>query len=220
MSYFVEEVGLDRIKPGLPLEVEMKSGPGFTGGKFKSTVEAVDGTFVKAGMPSLKGRLIPIPQGFTARLTAVDRMSLYIFYAKVVENTEEEGIPITIFKISSKIRRVQRRKFLRIEFVGRGVLTISGKEDEMVTFMTLNISAGGLKIATQTPIEIGTVVRLRMKISEGLELRDVEARIVRNEGEQSGIHKYGVSFFNVSPSVQDKITKFVFRLEMKSKGGS
>jgi len=219
LAYFLEEVDIGRIKPGMPLRIEVSSIPGFTGGEFKSKVEDIIENSLKAAMPSLKGRLVPIPVGITARISAIDKKSLYVFYGTVSKNEEEGNIPITIFSIRGKIRRVQRRRFLRIQFVSRGTLRISGAEED-IPFMSLDVSAGGMKIATMAKLEVGIKVSVDFKFEEGLELKKQEATILREVKSESGdFHTYGIAFFNMPLSMQDKIMKFVFKLELKSKGG-
>jgi len=219
LAYFLEEVGVERIKPGMPLRIEVSSIPGFTGGDFKSKVEDIVDNLLKAGMPSMKGRLVPMPVGITARISAVDKKSLYVFYGYVLKNEEEGNIPITVFNIRGKIRRIQRRRFLRIQFVSQGALRILGT-DERVPFMTLDVSAGGMKIATKSRLEIGVMVGVDFKFEEGLELKNQEATILREgRSESEDLHVYGIAFLNMPFSMQDKIMKFVFKLELKSKGG-
>ena len=222
MAYFLEEVDVSRIKPGLPLRIEVSSTVGFSGGEFKSSVEDVKNGIVEASMPSLKGRLVPFPIGMTVRLSAVDKMSLYVFYGAVIENKEEDGIPVTLFKIQGKIRRVQRRRFLRIKFVSSGILGIP-ETGEKSPFMSLDVSAGGMRIATKAHLDVDMIVRINFEFEEGLELKNQEAKVVREIEEdenERGIHSYGISFFNVPLSMQDKIMRFVFKLELKSRGGN
>ncbi len=221
MAYFLEEVDVSKLKPGLPLRIEASSALGFSGGIFKSTIEDVQTDVVKAAMPSLKGRLVPFPVGLTARISAVDKMSLYVFYATALENKEEDGLPITLFKIQGKIRRVQRRRFLRIRFVSQG--TLLTPEGENIPFMSFDVSAGGMKIGVRSHLEVGTIVRVNFQFEENLELTNQEAKIIRkveDEKRNLDVSYYALEFFNMPLSMQDRIMRFVFKLELKSRGGN
>lgn len=219
LSYFSEEVGIDKIKVGLPLKVEVGSTNEFSGGEFKSTVSDVMGDTIKAGMPSLKGRFIPIPVGMMARLSAIDQGSVYVFYAVSVENVEEEKIPITVFKMRSKIRRVQRRRFLRIEYVAKGTFKVAGT-DEIQEFMTRDISAGGMRILTKSKIDLGQIAIFNMILEEDVKIQEQQGQFVREiPTESSDLREYGVSFLNVPSSLEDRITRFAFKLELKLRGG-
>ena len=220
MAYFLEEVDISKIKPGLPLRIEASSVAGFTGGNFKSKVEDVEDYIVKAAMPSLKGRLVPFPVGLIARVSAIDKISLYVFYGVVLENREEDKLPLTLFKIRGKIRRVQRRRFLRIKFISNG--TMKTPENEEVSFISLDISAGGMKIGVNKPLTVGTIVKVNFQFEEDLFLTNQEAKIVRKfEGKDTtnGVFYYGLEFFNMPLSTQDRIMRFIFKLELKSRGG-
>ncbi len=222
MAYFLEEVDISRIKPGLPLRIEVSSTIGFSGGIFKSNVEDVKNGIVEASMPSLSGRLVPFPAGMIVRLSAVDKMSLYVFYGVVIENEEEDGIPVTFFKIRGKIRRVQRRRFLRIKFVSNGMLEMS-ETGEKSPFTSLDISAGGMKIVTEARLNSDMIVRINFEFEEGLEFKNQEAKVVREIKEienEKDLLSYGLSFFGVPLSMQDKIMRFIFKLELKSRGGN
>ncbi len=221
MAYFLEEVGVDKLKPGLPLRIEASSALGFTGGTFKSSIEDVSGDVVEAAMPSLKGRLVPFPVGLTARLSVVDKMSLYVFYGVVLENKEVNGLPLTFFRIQGKIRRVQRRRFLRLKFVSQG--TVITPENRAVPFVSFDVSAGGMKIGVKTRLQVGTIVRINFRFDETLELVNQEAKVIReieSEEKSTGIYYYGIEFFNMPLSTQDKIMRFIFKLELKSRGGN
>ncbi len=220
LAYFSEEVDIDRIKPGLPLKVEVSSTKDFSGGTFKSTVDDIDGKIIKAGMPSLNGRFVPIPPGTMVRISATDQGSVYVFYASVISNNTEGGMNVTTFMVRSAVRRVQRRRFLRFEFVKTGTMKIAGT-DEIFEFMTKDLSAGGLRVVTKARIDTGQIVLINLIIGEDLFLKDQQSQIVRNfEIESSDLREYGITFLNMPSSMEDRITRFVFKLELKARGGN
>jgi c-di-GMP-binding flagellar brake protein YcgR len=219
LAYFFEEVDINHIKPGLPLKIEVSSTNEFSGGEFKSTVDDIQGDLLKAGMPSLKGRFVPIPIGMMARISAVDQSSVYVFYASVLSNGEENGMTVTTFKLRSTIRRVQRRRFLRFEFIMNGTLKVAGT-DQVYDFMTKDISAGGLRILMKANVDLGQIVLVTLDIDENLKLHDQQSQIVRkNDVESSELSEYGLTFLNMTSSFEDRMTRFVFKLELKSRGG-
>lgn len=219
MDYFSESVGIDKIKPGLPLKIEVGSTNEFSGGEFKSTISDVVGDMIKVGMASLKGRFIPIPVGTMARLSVTYQGSIYVFYAISVENGEEDKIPITVFKLRSTIRRVQRRRFLRISFVTKGTFKIAGT-DEIHEFITRDISAGGMRILTKSKIDLGQILMFNMMLDENVEFQETQGQIVREIlTESSDLREYGVIFLNIPSSLEDRITRFAFKLELKLRGG-
>lgn len=213
MVYFSEEVGLDRIKPGLTMKIEIDSIKEFTGGELKSTITDVNSDTVRAEILSKTS----IPTEETVKLSVVGKGVVYTFYAVPVENVEENGIQKITFKLKSSIRQMQKRRFLRTEFVAIGTFKIDGKDD-FFNFMTKDISAGGLRFLTNGRVDLGQIIIINMLLDENLRFKDQKAQIVRKvDMKLSDLNEYGATFLDLNSSLEEKIKRFVSKNELKTR---
>ncbi|MGC8545495.1 MAG: flagellar brake protein [Athalassotoga sp.] len=214
MVYFSEEVGIDRIKPGLTMKIELDSIKEFTGGELRSTVTDVDLDTVKAEISSK----VSIPVEETVKLSVMDKGVVYTFYAVPVENVENNGIQKITFRLKSSIRQMQKRRFLRTEFVAIGTFKTAEKDD-VFNFMTKDISAGGLRFLTNGYADLGQIIIINMLLDENVRLKDQKAQIVRKvDMKLSDLNEYGATFLDLNPSLEDKIKRFVSENELKARG--
>jgi len=206
------------IKPGQLVIIET-SDPNYSG-VYKSLVHDFypNRKLLKIAMPSFKGRLVPIAPGTIVYVKIMDGKSLYAFNSRVVEyGKDEEGFNITYINVPSKIRRIQRRRFVRVNTVLKGRLKFSDK-DEYVYFITKDVSAGGALIITRIPLPMGTIVNIDLFFTPKLVLRNQRAKIVRDAGKtEEGYHLYGLEFLDLSDSLQSKIIRFCFDVERKER---
>ncbi len=204
MVYFSEEVGIDKIKPGLTMKIEVNSNKEF-GGELKSTTTDVDLDTVKAELSSK----VNLPMEEIVRLSVIDQGSVYVFYAVPIANVEEGGMQRITFKLKSSIRQMQRRRFLRTEFVTTGTFKILGRKD-VFDLMTKDISAGGLRFLTSGCVDLGQIIILNLSLNENLRFLDQQAQIVRKvEIELSNLNEYGATFLNLNSSIEESIKRFV-----------
>ncbi|MCL4407116.1 MAG: PilZ domain-containing protein, partial [Thermotogae bacterium] len=183
----------------------------FTGGELKSTITDVDLNTVKVEIPSK----VSIPAEETIKLSVIDKGAVYTFYAASIENVEENGIQKITFKLKSSIRQMQKRRFLRTEFVAIGTFKIAGKDD-VFNFMTKDISAGGLRFLTNSYVDLGQIIIINMLLNENLGFKDQKAQIVRKvDMKLSDLNEYGATFLDLNPSFEDKIKRFVSENELK-----
>ncbi len=213
MTYFSEEVGIDKIKPGLTMKIEIDSVKE-SNEELKSTIMDVNSDIVKAEISSK----VKLPMGETIRLLVLDQGTMYVFYAQPIENVEKNGNQVITFKLKSDIRQMQKRRFSRIEFVAIGTFKIAG-ENDIFNFMTKDISAGGLRFLTNGHVDLGQIIILNMSLNKDLKIQDQKAQIVRRiETKLSDLNEYGATFLNLTASIEDKIKRFVVENELKKQG--
>lgn len=206
------------IKPGLPVILET-SDPNYSG-IYKSLVHDYypDRNLLKIAMPSFKGRLVPIAPGTILYVKIVDGKSLYAFDSRVINyGKDEEGFNVTYVSVPERIKRIQRRRFVRVNAVLTGRLRFSDK-DEYVTFITKDVSAGGALILVKEPLPVGTFINIDLTFTPELVLEDQKAKIVRDSGKsEEGYYMYGIEFLDLPDSIQSKIIRFCFDIERKER---
>lgn len=216
---FVELLDTEKIiKPGLPVILET-SDPEYSG-VYKSLIHDYypDRNLLKIAMPSFKGRLVPIAPGTILYVKIVDGKSLYAFNSRVINyGKDEEGFNITYISIPEKIRRIQRRRFVRVNAILTGKLRFSDK-DEYLPFITKDVSAGGALILVKEPLPTGTFINVDLTFTPELVLKDQKAKIVRDVGKsEEGYYMYGIEFQDLPDAIQSKIIRFCFDIERKER---
>ena len=90
----------------------------------------------------------------------------------------------------------KKRKFNRwyLEKEGKILITFSDREEEV---NLLDISAGGMKISSPNPVEIGSIIYSEFKILSNLSPFFVRGRVVRLQ-EKEGNWEVAVEFEKVS----------------------
>lgn len=206
------------IKPGQPIIIET-SDPNYSG-VYKSLVHDFypDRNILKIAMPSYKGRLVPIAGGTIIYIKIIDGQSIYAFNSRVINyGRDEENFNVTYITVPKKIRRIQRRRFVRVNAVLRGRLKFS-EEDKYVTFITKDVSAGGALIITKQPLPVGVTALVDLTFTPELFLKGQKSKIVREAGKtDEGYHMYGIEFQDLNDSLQSKILRFCFDIERKMK---
>jgi len=206
------------IKPGQPIIIETSDSN--YSGVYKSLVHDFypNRNMLKIAMPSFKGRLVPMANGTIIYVKIIDGKSFYAFNSRIINyGKDEENFNVTYITVPEKIRRIQRRRFVRVNVVLEGRLKFS-EEDEYVNFITKDVSASGALIITQKPLPVGVVAFVSLSFTPELFLEEQKSRIVREAGKtDEGYYMYGIEFLDLSDSLQSKILRFCFNVERKMK---
>lgn len=220
MPALIEYYDFDSVvKPGMPVILDI-SWPEELEGEYKSSVYdyTMEAKRMRIAMPSLKGRLIPLPKGTRAYVKIVDRGSLYVFQGTVLWSGiwKEDNLPSTVITIPEKVRKVQRRRYIRIP------IRLVGKyrredEDEYHTFSTMDFSAGGMLIVVGEQLKAGEIIFVTMKLKRGLELKEQPAKVKREAGfDRETLQRfYGVEFLDVDLNLEKKLVRFVMEKEIE-----
>ncbi len=220
MPALIEYYDFDSVvKPGMPVILDI-SWPEELEGEYKSSVYdySMEAKRMRIAMPSLKGRLIPLPKGTRAYVKIVDRGSLYVFQGTVLWSGmwKEDNLPSTVITIPEKVRKVQRRRYIRIP------IRLVGKyrredEDEYHTFSTMDFSAGGMLIVVGEQLKAGEIIFVTMKLKPGLELKEQPAKVKREAGfDRETLQRfYGVEFLDVDLNLEKKLVRFVMEKEIE-----
>jgi c-di-GMP-binding flagellar brake protein YcgR len=219
MAYFNTQVKANEsLKIGKPIIMDV-SDP-LLEGVYKSSIYDIDFVkrVLKIGMPSAQGQFIPIPAGTRLYVKMVDRNSMYVFQSMVVSyEKDEEGFLVMYIIFPETLRKIQRRQFVRIPFFKEGSL-IRLTNNEIVKYISKDLSAGGLLIVTPLQMTISEKVIINFAICDSISLENVTAQIARMDtGTQTKHWIYGVEFKDLPRSIEDRIVRYVFVLEQESR---
>ncbi|HCZ05596.1 MAG: hypothetical protein PWP37_537 [Thermotogota bacterium] len=214
-NYYVEKLrSLDVIKPGMNLELETDDPE--VAGNYRSTIHDIlnNGRVLKIAMPTLKGRIVPLPNGTRVYVKVPDKSAIYTFYSTVMGyRKDDEGFYVTFITLPEIVSKVQRRHFVRIPVVLDGEFKLTEAE-ERVKFVTKDFSAGGAAIVTSEPLVVDTIGEVVFDFKTETEIPPLKARVVREAGRtEAGGFVYGIQFLDVDPPTEKKLVRLVFELE-------
>ncbi|AEH50788.1 flagellar brake protein [Pseudothermotoga thermarum] len=210
------------LRPGMPLIIKYidKKGDEWD---FKSTIHDInfERGIMKIGMPSYKGRFVPIAAGEPIHVTAVAEKVVYTFDSRVINyGRDEQNFLVMYIAFPRTVKRVQRRRYVRIPLVLEGTFKIPGQE-EVYRFVTKDFSAGGILMCTKQLLQVGQPILITLDLGS-IKLEDQKAQVVRYVGKNdvTGLHEYGVQFLEVPPQLEKALVVYVFQQELKMRKAS
>lgn len=128
-----------------------------------------------------------------------------------------------ILEKPKQVQRVQNREFVRIPVSINTIyaeLKANGEESNDEEGLALNLSGGGMRLATSRLLEVGSVLLLSYNLDfdtdeveikvKGMVMREYTMRLEENSI-KNWKHHYGISFINIPTNLQDLIMRYVIK---------
>lgn len=200
----------------------------------KIEVKAEDGQWAKTILQEISGDVIsiavPVLNGLNYLPQTDDELqciyndgkgNVFGFEATVI-GRKLEKIPLIVLELESDLKKIQRRDFVRVPYVGKAQYMPVDKYNERLLHdldhcefkfgKTLDISGGGLRLQITDDLKLGQLLVLNMVIGDSKVLAIGE--VVRNEGAKAGKEKefvYGIKLKYIDSKVREEIIKFIFQ---------
>lgn len=169
-------------------------------------------------MPYQKSQPLILYRGENVTVRFAGENASYQFKTRVMGRTEDR-IPLYVLAMPKKVDRIQQRKFVRIPISIPVKYAVEPDGDEKPEFkeaFTVNLSAGGMKLALKAPFKEGATLLLRfqLEIKEQVLTFELKGKIVRLEvkelKDKRRVYHAGIEFLDISRNTQDKIMRFIF----------
>lgn len=175
-----------------------------------------DDIFIIA-MPMLEGRLVPIQTKKEIRLAYYRDNGVYEFTAKVLGRSGGK-LPSLRIKALSEAVKSQRREYYRLNMVLPVDIVIVPKgeeEPQLVKCLTLDISAGGMRVASGRSIKKDSRLTCEMELS-GKAFK-IKARVIRSTAVYNEEYSYeiGIQFEELDEKVRKEIIGYIFEQQIK-----
>lgn len=181
--------------------------------EWQGRMHQVTDSTISISYPRVRPTTIPFRNGSRVMIGLAADECFWTACAEVEEPPSSE-VPILALKNPGHLRKVQRREGVRVacsEETARVRGTDAAAEERL---RDLSVSGVGL-IALESPAENP----LRMNLTLGRDLFEVQGRVVRREEVQKGLFLLGVAFLQIRNQVQDRISRFVNRVQLDRKRG-
>lgn len=190
--------------------------------------------------PIKDGVLFPLEKSYTYYFRFyVENSGMYLFKGILIDRIKFDNLPSIVIQLESDIKRVQRRKFYRVNFLSVGHFLFEKKlsDDQIaitrermlkkyknesdfiideiickkIAFDTTDLSGGGLRVHTNNEFELGEFVKGEFKISDSWVT--FKGEIVRCEKKDYNRFEVGIKFLELDSITQSKIVAYVFEVE-------
>lgn len=193
---------------------------------YKVRVEDISDDTITVSAPITNGTIVPMRRGMRLILGISKEDALYGFYTEIVDRRGGQ-VPVLVVKRSPTSRRIQRRRYVRINGEIPIELKIVKWPDapapapklERSSIYEKNISGGGMLIVTKEALKRGTMLQILMEFPAGrVKVMGEVRRVQKNEETEQ--YEVGVAFLDLNEKDRDKVVKYVYnrQIEMKRKG--
>lgn len=175
-----------------------------------------DDIFIIA-MPMMEGRLVPVHTNKEIRLAYYRENGVYEFTAKVLGRSGGR-LPTLRVKALSEAIKSQRREYYRLNTVlpVNIVIAPNGEEEpQVVKCLTLDISAGGMRLASGSGIKKDSLLTCELELS-GKALA-IKAKVIRSAAvyNEEYLYEIGVQFMELDEKMRKEIIGYIFEQQIK-----
>lgn len=190
---------------------------------YKSNVQDIDKNTISISLPVSNGEYAMLSKGTTIEVIYYDKNNVYSFITDVV-GRKTDKVKLIVINKPAYIKKVQRRKFFRIE-VSKEVQFIKvdkelNKESinkvlkntgEFSKGFIVDLSGGGFKFISNQNIEKDEFVLAKIPIEN--ENIPVICKCVRSDKDAiTKANVCGFSFYKIDDKAIDKIVVYIFKL--------
>ena len=133
----------------------------------------------------------------------------YLYFESYVTNLENNVVTVAN---PVKHRFLQRRKFTRIKFIEELELVYN---DESYKVRTLDLSAGGMKLQTESNLNIENEYKVAIKLSNEQEVK-CKYQLIRVEKGGNGLYTISGRFTNLSNIDKMTLIQFCMKKDMEN----
>ncbi|WP_003544042.1 flagellar brake protein [Desulfotomaculum nigrificans] len=190
--------------------------------QYLSSVHDMDDRVIYIPVPFAQNRPLVLSRGDKVNVKYMGEQCAYTFVAKAIgRKVEDQKLPMYILTQpgESDITRVQLRQFVRVPVSLDVNYALPPANNEPPTFekgFTVDLSAGGMKLATKQSIRPGTTILVCFTIKARKQKQPEElkllGKVIRSELVDPELNTYhsGIQFIDITRQQQDLIMAFLF----------
>lgn len=190
--------------------------------------------------PIKEGMLYPLEKSYIYYFRFyIENSGMYLFKGILVDRIKYDNLPSVVIRIESDIKRIQRRKFYRVNFKSKGHFLYEKElSDEEIqknrekvikkfntdkniviesttivkyAFDSIDLSGGGLRVYTSHELALEDWVDGEFEIS-GSWVK-FKGEVTRVEKKDVNRFEVGIKFLEIDEVTQSKIIAYVFEIE-------
>lgn len=188
---------------------------------YKSSIQDIGGDYVGISIPISNGEYAPLNNNDQVTVVYYNENDIYGFNAGII-GRKMDKIPIILLTKPKDIKKIQRRKFFRVNLLKevQYLKTDKNISDSALERLTRNskaftkafmidLSGGGFRLKTKEEIKSGDIFIIKIPLDhEDIFVLSNCIRVFKDM--DSNLYVSGFSFFNIDAKMQDKIIAYVF----------
>ncbi|MDD5090774.1 MAG: PilZ domain-containing protein [Candidatus Wallbacteria bacterium] len=220
---------LEKLKVGLQVELSITGGL-FRGNYLTAVTKIIKDKEIYLEMPIQDGKILKFwPQTMLYIHFTFENEpgAVYTFSGRIQKTGTEAKKEVFILNFPSKVTRVQRRNFVRVDVIipfnyfSYKPPAPEGEEKETLVPVlkrgySLDLSGGGIMLRTPYVLEKGQFILSDFDLGENAyRVRCQIVRVIQSSRGRKRYFKYGVIFTDINESIRRSIIGFVFEIERK-----
>ncbi|MBE0450165.1 MAG: PilZ domain-containing protein [Clostridia bacterium] len=169
----------------------------------------------------------------------IENQGMYLFKGRMIERLLYDNLPSVSIELESEIKRIQRRKFYRVNFKSRGFFLIEKKfsdqeiakkklllttkyknekdliveevVEEKFPFESLDLSGGGIRVLTRISFDTGELIKGEVLLNNVW--NKFKGEVTRVEKKDDNHKEVGIKFIDLDSATQSRIVSYVFEIE-------
>lgn len=200
------------LKMTAPTRIRLKDYRAF----YSTRVAEVGEQDLVVAAPMRYGNVVPLRKGTQLVMGVPKEDALYGFYAEVVGRRVSDE-PLLVLRRTSSTRRIQRRKFVRIDVSVPVTVRILGAKGERRPKVVgeQNLSAGGILLVLDRKLERGARAKLDIELPDGLLSCHGEVMRVQRTGGQKAQYETGIEFRGLDEKAKHRVVRYVYRRQVE-----
>ena len=169
----------------------------------------------------------------------IENQGMYLFKGVMIERLLYDNLPSISIALDSEIKRIQRRKFYRVNFKSKGHFLIEKKipeheiakkkallnskfknEKDLIIeeatiekfpFESLDLSGGGIRVLTRKVFESGELIKGEVLLNNMW--NKFSGEVTRVQKKDDNHYEVGIRFIDLDSATQSRIVSYVFEIE-------
>lgn len=184
---------------------------------YPTRIEGVSENEIQIGIPIVNGAVISVYEGDKVEVSYqvkkdYNQVVFYSFVSRIRKRIKIP-IPVMVIDLPDKVHREQKRNYLRMPVKLPCHWSALNNEDEIAA-TTLDLSGGGCLLQTEEPIEVRSIIKLRLSLPNNV--FTINCRVVRvltPEAKTGTTYTCGLEFDQIRENQRDIIIKYLFELQ-------
>ncbi|MBP7175702.1 MAG: flagellar brake domain-containing protein [Thermoclostridium sp.] len=168
-------------------------------------------------VPFYEGKIYPVHPGTLMNVIFSKESDTYAFKAEAISRYIQDGIAILAVRPVSDIEKIERRSFYRmncaLEAEYRIVDTLSmedSRQEPFIKVSTRDISGGGVCLATESKLNIETIIEAHLKLDRKIRFIGIVARSIEFREKGKILYETGIEFKFIENRDRERIISYVF----------
>jgi c-di-GMP-binding flagellar brake protein YcgR len=208
----VNTIKKSRLRINQKIELRKDPDPAF----FKSSIQELSEDTLAVTVPVKAGQRLMLYPGDRVRVQFVINDASYYFDTTMLSRKQSNQVPLFVLARPNVLSRIQRRDFVRFPVAVSVVFRLLQQEgDAQVSYRgkTVDLSAGGVQIASSFCPAAGDKVQLKLQLEDERlpELNERGDIVWAYYDEWLKTARFGVRFTDISEAERERVVAYIFR---------